>query len=378
MVYTLKNLKVALITNVIAPYRRPLFEELGKNVDLTVVCSTKNKADKNWKSSKCYGNASYKHIILKGLNLNLKNDYSYIQPELFLRLYKLKPNIIITSAYGPNTFFASLFARLLGIPCILWSASTIASEKKYSNIRNLYRKILIKMQSAFIAVGSDSNDYLLSIGASIEKCYIAYNAVGDMPQSGKIASIIKKSENIKSTYSGTILLYSGQLIRRKGLDLLFSALKLVQESHNITMLIIGSGPLENALRKIANDLKLQNVIFLGFKQDEDLMSYYFASDVYVLPTREDTWAMVINEAMQCGLPVVCSKYAGCVTDLVHDKITGLIIDPYDKKNFALTLNEIISNNEQRDKLKVEAQKRISKFSIKSSTNIFIQAIKSCI
>ena len=373
---TMSDVRVAFVTNVIPPYRRPLFEELGKHIDLTVVCSTASKGDRDWIDwEDGYAN-SFKTVVLKGVSVRARSDFTFIQPSLFLVLRKIRPDVIITSAFGPNTLFGSLFARMTGIPVILWSASSIASERKYGRFRCWYRKFLIKLQKAYVAVGMDAKDYLVSIGAPEDKCFIAVNAVDDVTAHPEIKALRKEGEKIRSKYKGSILLYSGRLIEIKGIDLLFNAYKTIQDTNEVTLLILGSGPLDNTLKNFVVNMKLKNVEFLGFKQEREMWAHYFASDVYVLPTREDTWGMVINEAMQCGLPVVCSKYAGCSRELVVHNKTGFIIDPYDTNAFAEALERTISDSNLRKSMSNSALEKISEYSMQASAKGFLRAIKS--
>lgn len=125
---------------------------------------------------------------------------------------------------------------------------------------------------------------------------------------------MQKVDNQEETrkQSGKKLLYVGSLIGRKGLDLLIPA--LAQTDSDITLTIVGEGSEEDALKKQAKDCQVQERIrWLGFLEGEALKDCYRQSDVFILPTREDCYGLVILEAMCASLPVIASKYAGwCV------------------------------------------------------------------
>ncbi len=105
-----------------------------------------------------------------------------------------------------------------------------------------------------------------------------------------------------------------------------------------TVLIIGSGPEEEALRRQASQLGLPNVVFVGFVTPAELPAYYGLADVFVFPSLVDVWGLVVNEALACGLPVLASRYAGATQELVepYDGI-GEVIDPKDTAAFAKVL-----------------------------------------
>ena len=159
--------------------------------------------------------------------------------------------------------------------------------------------------------------------------------------------------------------------------MLLAAYEKLQGVRNTTLLIAGSGPLEEDLKREVARKNLKGVEFVGFKQERELWPYYLASDVYVLPTREDTWGMVVNEAMQCGLPVVCSKFAGSARELVENDKTGYVVDPHDANAFAAALERIVKDDELRRRMGEAALGKIAGYSIEESAKGFLRAIRAC-
>ena len=371
-------MKIALVTNIVAPYRKPLFEQIGKHCDLTVICSAANQADRNWRDWNEKSVSAFKTVTLKGFCLKARHGFFYFQPDLLIALRKLRPDVIITSAFALNTLLGSLYAKITRTPSLLWSASTCLSERKYSALRLWFRKFLVRLNSAYVAVGVDATEYLVSIGAREDKCFTAVNAVEDVTRHLEFGKMREEAQGIRSEYSGPILLYTGRFIALKGLDLLLAAYEKIQNvegAKDATLLIIGSGPLEKELKEEAARRNLKNARFIGFKQERELWPYYLASDVYVLPSREDIWGMVINEAMQCSLPVVCSKFAGAAREMVENDKTGYVVDPYDTDGFAQTLEKIIKDEELRKEMSKAALEKVAGYySIEVSTKGFLRAI----
>jgi glycosyltransferase involved in cell wall biosynthesis len=93
-------------------------------------------------------------------------------------------------------------------------------------------------------------------------------------------------------------------------------------------LIVGEGPDRARLERHVHETALKNVLFLGHLQRDQLPAIYHAADLFVFPTLEDCWALVVNEAMVAGLPVINSKYAGS-TDMIVDGLNGWVVDPLD-------------------------------------------------
>jgi glycosyltransferase involved in cell wall biosynthesis len=98
-------------------------------------------------------------------------------------------------------------------------------------------------------------------------------------------------------------------------------------------------------------------MFAGFKQIDELPLYYGLARCLIIPSLGDTWSLVINEAMACGLPVLVSRACGCSPDLVQEGVNGFTFDPYDVNGLAQLIGRISS--ETCDILEMgEASRRI--------------------
>jgi glycosyltransferase involved in cell wall biosynthesis len=114
-----------------------------------------------------------------------------------------------------------------------------------------------------------------------------------------------------------------------------------------TLLIAGDGPLRQELEAKVREHSLHSVRFLRHVEYDAIASFYAASDVFVLPTLEDNWALVVPEAMACGLPILCSRFNGGHGDLIDEEKNGWVFDPYDEENFCGKLATCVA---QRDRL----------------------------
>jgi glycosyltransferase involved in cell wall biosynthesis len=101
------------------------------------------------------------------------------------------------------------------------------------------------------------------------------------------------------------------------------------------------------MKELVNELGLEDVYFEGFKQGEELIKYYSACDIFVLPSRHDTWAVVVNEAMACALPVVVSWKAGASRDLVEEGKNGFVVPELDPEAIARAVVHIIKNEDMK-------------------------------
>ena len=122
----------------------------------------------------------------------------------------------------------------------------------------------------------------------------------------------------------TVFLFCGQMIARKGVDLLIEAFsQLVEEKMNARLLLVGrEAELPQFLEK-ATAAARARITYAGFQPPGGLPGYFAQADVFVLPSRYEGWGVVVNQALGAGLPVICSDAVGAGHDLVEEEINGL-------------------------------------------------------
>jgi len=171
------------------------------------------------------------------------------------------------------------------------------------------------------------------------------------------------------------ILYVGSLIKRKGIDLLLNALSKVEMPYHLS--IIGNGIEKENLIKLASKYDIiDKVSFWGFLEGDDLRKKYAESTVFVLPTREDCYGLVVLEAMCASLPIVCSKYADGVYDLIDDGKNGFIIDPYNEIEFSEAITTILKDKLLAQEFSNESSEKLSQFSFKEVAKEIIKALDS--
>ena len=136
-----------------------------------------------------------------------------------------------------------------------------------------------------------------------------------------------------------MILSIGQFIHRKGFDILLQAAKQLPE--DVKIHIVGGQPTQE-YQELCRELGLTNICFDGFMKKQTLIRYYQASDLFVLPTREDIWGLVINEAMAYGLPVITTDRCVAGLDLVENGVNGYIVPVADVDALADSINTLFT------------------------------------
>jgi glycosyltransferase involved in cell wall biosynthesis len=128
------------------------------------------------------------------------------------------------------------------------------------------------------------------------------------------------------------------------------------------LVFVGEGLARSALLEGAAATNPGSIQLAGFAQREHLAAYYALADVFVFPTHTDPWGLVVNEAMACGLPIVCSNAAGCVSDLVESGWNGHVFSAGDVGQLAYAMNELARNTELRSIMGQHSRERIEQYS----------------
>jgi glycosyltransferase involved in cell wall biosynthesis len=156
-----------------------------------------------------------------------------------------------------------------------------------------------------------------------------------------------------------VILFSGQLVPRKGVMHLFEAFGKVQrELKDVTLVIMGTGPLRADLEQYICQQGLSGVIFTGFISAAQFSEYYAIADIFVLPSFYDCFPIVVCEAMFAGVPVITTTQVGSAGNLVRDGETGLIVEPGNSEQLASAILRLLKNDDIRRKMGAKAREAV--------------------
>ena len=168
-----------------------------------------------------------------------------------------------------------------------------------------------------------------------------------------------------------VLVYSGRLISIKNVEALIKAVSILNRD-NIVILITGGGELEGKLKSLSKKLGVKIIVTGFIYEQENLFKHYFVGDLLILPSIEEPWGLVVNEAMLAGLPVIVSHVCGCSLDLVKDGYNGYLINPNDINDIKLKLELLIESNLK--KMGENSRKLISNWNFSESRKEFEKII----
>jgi glycosyltransferase involved in cell wall biosynthesis len=351
--------KVIILHNIISPIRVFLFNQLNKyyqkkGTEFKVFFLSVSDKNRNWKTDY---KMNFDYEILDNFAIRIAGkdlNTFFINPKITKALKKEKPDRVISFGWDNYAVYAAnRWCRKNKKQFILWSGSTKYEKSWRRTFLKPLVRYLIKKTDNFIAYGTRAKEYFISLGINPKKIQIIYNTVDIdyFREKSKNFSEEKKAKFKKELGIKTdkILLFSGQLIERKGVFELLEGFKKYQKiDPNISLLILGKGQEKKKMEKIIQEKSIHNVVFANFVQYNNLYKYYSISDLLILPSREEVWGLVINEAMACGLPVITTHETGASVDLVEEGKNGYVIPSNNLQAIAKSIQKVFSNNLHKD------------------------------
>jgi glycosyltransferase involved in cell wall biosynthesis len=251
-------------------------------------------------------------------------------------LTSLAPEVVIIGGwFDAAAWTAWTWAGVHGVPRILWAESNHFDQPRTWWKERLKSLFVTRCQFAHV-YGESNRDYLVRLGMSGDRIAgkrAVLNAAIFTSHDGSDAG----------QHTPRTLLYVGRFSPEKNLEFLLRAFAEFPRNPSTPdwlLALVGYGPLEQELRRIASELRLDAVVqFRGPAAQTALSAIYRSADVLVLPSVREPWGLVVLEAMACGLPVLVSDHCGCVRDLVNPG-TGWTFSPSDRAAFCRLLGQL--------------------------------------
>ncbi len=331
------RMKILWLTNIPSPYRVDFFNELGKYCDLTVLFEKKasDERDDSWKA---FNADNFQEVYLKGKSIGVAEAFC---PGVIKFLNCAYDHIVVTNFSDLTGMFAIAVLRAKKIPYIIESDGGFAGTG--CGVKERIKRWLLSGAKLYFSTAIEHDKYYLTYGAKPEE--IVRYPFTSLHKEDILTKPVSHLEKIAlreklGMKEEKIILSVGQFIHRKGYDILFKALCKLDSS--IGCYILGGKPTEEYVQMI-KELNLTNVHFIDFKLKNELNEYYRAADLFVHPTREDIWGLVINEAMAQGLPIVTTERCVAGLELIKNAFVGCIVPVEDVEKLAEAIEEEVKN-----------------------------------
>jgi len=336
-------------------YYSPWFRALAKQTDLEVFYAHRpDPAQQGAGFGKSFDwdvdlLSGYSHRFLK--NVSTRPGVSHFSgcdtPEIRDLIRAGKFDAFIVVGWYLKTFWQAAWAcRRAGVPVLARGDSQLLTPRSPLKrlVKSATHRLLLRQFDGFLAVGRRHREYLDHYGVPAGKIFMAPHFVDNEWFAVRAEEDRKRRSEIRSQWGandGTLVaLFVGKFIEKKRpVELLLALAQLRDQGVATIGVFVGAGELEAELQAVAERLGVTTK-FVGFKNQTELPACYVSADVLVLPSVNETWGLVVNEAMACGLPAIVSDAVGCAPDLIDEGKTGFTFALGNPRQLAQQLNRL--------------------------------------
>jgi glycosyltransferase involved in cell wall biosynthesis len=284
-------------------------------------------------------------------------------PQLYEEIRRGRYDAVMVNGWVVKSCLQALAAcRLSGTPCIV--RAEVNGLRPRAHWKTAAHRLLLAQYAAYLAIGSNNRRYLVERGAQPARIFDTPYCV-DNERFAKGADSWRAAPDLARRFGldpeRTTFMFSGKFVEKKHPADIIEAVRRLPESKRslVQVLMVGSGPLGDSLRQQAHGLPVR---FAGFLNQSEITAAYAASDCLLLPSDSgETWGLVVNEAMACGLPAIVSDQVGSAADLVSQGQTGFIHGCGDVNELAALLARQAGNRPALARMGTAAKARVEEY-----------------
>lgn len=292
---------------------------------------------------------------------------------LINRLKALEPSaVLITGWHQISLLQVAAACRWLGIPVMIRAEASALKPRSWAN--RAFHRMLMRLFDGFLYIGAANQRYYLDRNVPSERMFFSPYFVDNerLVEASLQRETLRREWRIRHRIGPNrrIILFVGKLQQKKQPNHLLEALSILAAGDTNRWLVVfaGDGECRPDLERAARDSGLP-VLFCGFVNQTGLPGVYAAADCLVLPSDfEETWGLVVNEAMNFGLPVLVSDQVGSGMDLVANGETGYVFPFGEPARLAESLRRVFSDDSHREALGKNARQLVAKYSIDAASD----------
>jgi glycosyltransferase involved in cell wall biosynthesis len=313
----MKPVRLGIYSVAPSPYQRDMFAALNArpDLDLTVHYWEPTLADSPWPEQSLH-------------------PYESVMPRSVLRIGKAafyfnwhRPRPKDYDVIVLNGYMSTVPQRILrsrhrhGVPVIFWAERMHPAS---GGLKGAFQRIMAKPLDALdrvVAIGTVAERYYRERWPAMPIDNLPY--LCDLAPFHAIKPLTPEDAPIR-------ILFCGQMIRRKGVDLLIEAFaEVIKSGRKAKLVLVGwESDLPQMMAGLSDSVR-EAIEYAGFQPPEALPGLFAQAHLFILPSRYDGWGVVVNQAVGAGLPVIVTRSVGSSHDLVQNGKNGLIIDTGD-------------------------------------------------
>ena len=372
--------KLAILNTHPVQYLAPLYRRIAREPDihLTVYFCSQQGAEEyvdegfgqriRWDTPLLEG---YEYKFLKDLwrRERVGGFWSLLNFGILGELRKNRYDALLVNGHRQATTLIGVFAaKALGIPVFMRCETHLGLP--VSRIKRFVRKRLMtflytRLCSACLPIGTRNREFYLAHGVNEASLFSVPYAV-DNDFFAKASESLAERRNLRAALQlppdkPLVLFVSKLMSRKRPMDLMVAFHNVRNSGIDAALAFVGSGEQETDLKEYIRQQHLPDVHFFGFRNQSELPKFYSVADVFVLPSENEPWGVVINEVMCAGLPVIASNEIGAVDDLVRHGENGFTYKSADVDTLTEYLSQALRAPEMRARMGEESRRIIARW-----------------
>jgi glycosyltransferase involved in cell wall biosynthesis len=340
--------RVLIVHPALPPYRVDLFNSLAQRYTVRLVFLRRNLISQRFDQ--------------KALRRALAADVGYLTRGFTLRnrtvrygvgreIAQFRPDVVVTSEFSPATLAAVAHRHLLGgrFGHLVWTDDNASSVLREIRLRSLLRRWVLPRVDGLLVLSEESAElYRTRYGAqvAIGVCPIQHDPAVFRERLREATTAAQRTAAAWNLVGKRVVLFVGRLAPEKRADILLRAFARMPEGATpVVLALVGDGPERAALEALARTLRIaERVVFAGRQEGPDLYAWYRLGAVFALTSEYEPYGAVVNEALEAGLPVVCTDRAGARI-LIRSGTNGAIVDGTDVTQVSAALEMWLARTE---------------------------------
>jgi glycosyltransferase involved in cell wall biosynthesis len=375
-----KRFRLAVVNSHPIQYFAPLYKRIAQTPDIDIMvfyCSRqgleKGFVDPGFGKEVVWDVPlldGYAHEFLPsvGGDRGVRGFFTPVNPSIVAKIRRGKFDAVLLHGHSSATnMMALVAARLAGTRVFMRGETHLGLTRGLAKraLRGPVMSLFYRLCNACLYIGSANRDFYLAHGVPQRKLFFvpytvdnesfAARAAGSRPQAAELRRKLGIAPDVP------VVLYASKLTQRKRpRDLLLAHQALAERGVASALVIVGDGEERAALE--AQALARRDVVFAGFANQNELPAYFALASAFVLPSENEPWGLIINEAMSCGVPVVTTDAVGAARDLVRDGVTGYTYPVGDVARLADALARILGDAGHHEEMRRACIERMSRWS----------------
>jgi glycosyltransferase involved in cell wall biosynthesis len=380
--------RLAILASHPIQYHAPLFREVARRLDCHVYYA--HKATPHQQAASGFGTAfdwdvdltaGFAHSFLA--NVARYPDANRFggcdTPEILSRLKEGRFDALLVLGWNLKCFLQGLFAaKRIGLPVMVRGDSHLTTPRP--SIKRVGKAVVyppfLRLFDAALYVGQRSRAYYAHYGYPASRLFFSPHCVDAEWFAARATRSARQALRARLGIGDEtkILLFAGKLVPfKRPLDLIAAAAWLRSKGHQSEVMVAGDGELRAQMTSAALASEVP-IHVLGFCNQTEMPAAYAAADCLILPSDgRETWGLVANEALACGLPVIISDACGCAPDLAGDRQAGLTFAMADVHDLASAIATLITAPPSSESIAATS----GRFTLRAAADGIARAAENC-